>query len=221
MESFPKPFGLIIAYLFPGFVVILGLSPVVPLVHSWIRPAALAAEGVGPPAYVLLSAIAIGLIVNCFRWLLIDPVLQWTGVKRLAINYANLNDNLDAIRHLHGSHYYFYLFYANTFVAIVFSYLLNRFMGRLSFLGSGTDLGMLILCTGIFVGSRDCLKKYRSRVRQVLGQVAEKGFIMVNGDDHHEEGTSPKPKPEPKTAAKQQPAGKPPQAAAKDRKSDK
>jgi hypothetical protein len=60
-------------------------------------------------------------------------------------------------------------------------------MGTLSFLGLGTDLGVLIVSAVLFSASRDALAKYYSRTGRLLGQVAEKKNgenSMFNGNDH-------------------------------------
>jgi hypothetical protein len=44
----------------------------------------------GPPVYALLTAITVGMIVSCFRWLIVDQVLKWTGVPKAVRSYENL-----------------------------------------------------------------------------------------------------------------------------------
>src|SRR5258707_5032241 len=83
-----KQFGLLVAYVLPGFVALAGLAPIVPGVAQWLRPAigtpSSADLGLGAPLYAVLAATAVGLTLSCFRWLLLDRVHHWTGVRRPA-----------------------------------------------------------------------------------------------------------------------------------------
>ena len=105
-------------------------------------------------------------------------------------------------------------------MALVWAYLLNRFMGTLPLLGPGTDLGALILCAGLLAGSRDALMKYRQRAGRLLDPVAEKGSLgypMTNGIDHHGGGGAPsRPRPESKPETKAVAPAKPIEAKSKE-----
>jgi len=138
------------------------------------------------------------------------------------MNFGNLRGQLDAFNFIVEGKYRYYQFYSNMCIAVLWAYLVNRAM-NVPLLGIGTDLGVLILCAVLFAGSRDALANYYSLADQLVGEVAEKdleGDTMTNGF-HHEEGSSPKPKPEAKSAAKAAAPAKPQQPTAKDRKSDK
>ncbi len=116
-------------------------------------------------------------------------------------NDNRLDERLDAFDYLVEVHYRYYQFYANTLIAIVWAYGVNRFSGKLPLLGVGTDLAAVILCFVLFVGSRDALAKYYTRTSRLLGPIAEKEFlgeVMTNGNhhDHVGGGTSPRPRTE-------------------------
>ncbi len=168
MEILNRPFGLIIAYLLPGFVALVGIAPLVPTVAGWLKPVD-QGVGVGPPVYALLAAIAIGMVASCFRWLLIDRIHALTGVGPPVFNARALEARPSAFTYLVENHYRYYQFYANTLVAVVFAYAIRRLLRTSSFLTFGTDLGVLILCAVLFAGSRDALTKYRNRSEQLVG----------------------------------------------------
>lgn len=218
-----KQFGLIIAYLLPGFIGLAGMAPLFPPVAGWLRPMNQGDFGVGPTVYAILSAITMGMIVSCFRWLLIDHLLHWTGIRRPAWDDSQLDSHLGAFDYLVEAHYRYYQFYANAVVAIASAYGLNRFMETSPLLGIGTDLGVAILCTVLFVGSRDALSNYYKATIYVVGQVAEKdhaGKTMTNGRGHDSvacattprTGSETKSLPKPKVQAK--PQTPPPHTAA-------
>jgi hypothetical protein len=124
---------------------------------------------------------------------------------------------LGAFNYLVEVHYRYYQFYANMIVAILLAYAPNRFMESLPFLGTATDVGVAILCTVLFLGSRDALLNYYAGTARLLGHAAEKGFTgdaMTNGRGHESVGCMyvstkrPQMKPQAKSAtpAKPQPA---------------
>lgn len=223
VDNTPRQFGLIVAYLVPGFIGLAGVAPLVPAVASWLQPVDQGNIGFGPPVYALLGAIAVGLILSCFRWIFIDQVHHWTGVKRPDWDNSRLTEALGSFDYLVQSHYRYYEFAGNTLVAVLWAYGLNRVMKMSPLLGLGTDLGILAISLVLFVASRDALAKYYARTGQLIGQVAEKGgSVMFNGNDHAKEaGTTLKGQPEAKAEKSSSVPSKAPQAEGKAPKSTK
>lgn len=213
MEISARQFGLLIAYLLPGFVGLAGVAPLAPAVAAWLQPDTLATVGVGLSVYTLIGATTAGLIISCFRWLLIDSMLHFTGLRRPTWKDQRLDDRLEAFDYLVENHYRYYQFYANTLVAILWSYSVHRAMQSSPLLGPGTDLGATILCAVLLAGARDALAKYYQRTSRLIGHVAEKGSkgtAMTNGN-HHEEMTGVRePNPVPKAQGKPGHRGKGP-----------
>ncbi|MGD0769939.1 MAG: hypothetical protein ABSB42_17275 [Tepidisphaeraceae bacterium] len=168
-ETSSRQFGLIVAYLIPGFVGLAGLSPLIPLVGEWLRPVNQGELGLGPPIYALLGATAVGMIVSCFRWCVLDQIHQWTGVKRPQWDDSQLAKALGGFDYLVQNHFRYYEFASNTLIATLWAYGVNRYLKTVSFLGACTDLGMLILSIVLFAASRDALAKYYNGARQLLG----------------------------------------------------
>lgn len=166
-------FGLIVAYVLPGFVGLLGLAPIFPRVAGWLRPAG--TDGFSSAMYAVLAAAAIGLIVSCFRWMVLDRIHALTGVRRPALDDRRLPDVLVAFDYLVQNHFRYYEFCGNTLVAIVLSYAVVRFSGRFSFVGVGTDLVVLVISIALFAASRNALANYYTRTARLVGQVTEKG----------------------------------------------
>lgn len=207
------PFGLVIAYLLPGFIGLAGIVPLLPAVATWLLPASPAQASLGPPIYVLLAAITFGMIISVFRWLLIDHIHYWTGLTPPVWDDSRLEDRLAAFNYLVESHYRYYQFVANTLVAVLWAYSINRWMKMSSRLGVGTDLLVVILCLALFAASRDALSKYYSRTSRLIGSFARKvsqGENMYNGNHHDVEGgATTQSKPEVKAPTTPQPATKP------------
>lgn len=189
MEKTNQHFGLVVAFVLPGFLGLGGISLLVPSVAQWLSPIpGQATAGIGPPAYAVLAATAMGMVLSCVRWIVIDHIHHGTGVEPPRWNLAALEKRLQAFQFVVEAKYRFYQFYANTLIAVVWTYSVNRWFGTSPLLGLGTDLGVFILCAVLFVGSRDALAKYYQDSSQLL-IVAEKdleGDDMTNG--YHPEG---------------------------------
>ena len=204
MDIFNRQFGLLIAFLLPGFVTLAGIAPLSPTVAGWLR----ADQSVpfGSPLYVLLAATAAGMIVSCFRWITIDQILLLTGVPKSAFNAKALEESPAAFSVLVEQHYRFHQFYGNTLIAVIWTYGVYCWVGTLS-LRPGIDIAVLILCAVLFAGSRDALEKYRQRTSLLVGPISpylSKGEVMTNGIDHHAGSSSKADK-----APAQQKTGKP------------
>jgi hypothetical protein len=169
-----------------------------------------------------MAATAVGMILSCVRWLVVDHLLQWSGIPSPAWDFGQLENRLEAFDYLSDNHYRFYQFYSNALVAILWAYTVNRLLQTSPLLGFGTDLGVAALCVVLFLGSRDALSKFRLRANQLIGQVAEKhGETMTNGIDHHSGGSTSKEHRPAKPQHKPRPENKPTAAEAKGTQSPK
>ena len=115
-------FGLVIAYVLPGFVALWGVSYFSPTVAGWIAASQEGAPTVAGFMYVTLASLGAGLTVSGVRWALVDSIHHLTGLKRPAWKFVNLDDKLQGFLLLNESHYRYYQFYANMFIAAGFTY---------------------------------------------------------------------------------------------------
>lgn len=190
-------FGLIIAYLVPGFVGLAGATPLFPAVGQWLRPVDQGDLGFGPPVYALLAAIAVGVIVACFRWILLDQFHHWTGLRRPEWDARRLPEARPGVDFLVQANWRYYEATGNMLIALCWAYGVARVTDTLPALGTGTDLGMLVLTLVLLAASRDALARYFNGTGRLLGRAAEKGTEgrrMFNGA-HHDEvagGSSPR-----------------------------
>ena len=199
MDSTSKQFGLMVAYLLPGFIVLAGIAPFAPLVAAWLQPLNQAQANLGAPVYAVLAATTIGMIVSCFRWLIIDHLHYWTGVRAPVWDDSRLSERVGAFNYLVDNHYRYYQFYANILIAIAIAYLPNRVPGTSALLGIGTDMIFFIVCAALFAGSRDALIKYYLRTDRLIGQTGKKGSVAMTNGNHHDIGaTTNKPRPDAK-----------------------
>src|SRR5712691_7153785 len=96
MDFLNRHFGLVIAYLLPGFVALAGFAPLVPMVGGWLDAGNQTAS-LGAPLYALLAATAAGMVVSCFRWLVIDRIHAVTGLGGPAFNARALEERPAAV----------------------------------------------------------------------------------------------------------------------------
>ena len=161
-------FGLLIAFLLPGFIVLWGLSYFSATVRVWLSGAG-QTPTVGGFMFVTLASVAAGVTVSTVRWLVIDTIHHWTGISQPAWDFSRLQDNVSAYNVLNDIHYKFYQFHANGLIALLFVYVARRAQKGIFTAPVGLfDLGFLALSVVLFVGSRDMLRKYFTRVSQLL-----------------------------------------------------
>ncbi|NLF71675.1 MAG: hypothetical protein GX575_21810 [Candidatus Anammoximicrobium sp.] len=117
-----------------------------------------------------LASVAAGVTVSTVRWLVIDKIHHWTGIRQPPWNFSRLGRNVDAYNVLNDIHYKFYQFHANGLIALIFVYMARRaHQGFFTAPVGWFDLGLALLSVVLFVGSRDMLRKYYARVSQLLG----------------------------------------------------
>lgn len=104
-------FGLLIAYLLPGFTLLWGLRELSPTVEQWLGSTPHDAPSIAGFLYGTLASVAAGLTVSTLRWLLIDTIHHRTGVPLPDWNFAGLRDRVAGFDVLIEIHYRYYQFY--------------------------------------------------------------------------------------------------------------
>ncbi len=162
-------FGLVIAYLLPGFVALWGVSYFSPTVDAWISASQPNAPTVAGFMYVTLASLAAGVTVSAVRWAIIDHLHHATGIVPPAWKFANLEGKLQGYLTLIENHYRYYQFYSNMFVAGAFAYFAYMFSdGLQSTHHMSATVAFLFVEMVLFAGSRDTLRKYYTRSQQLL-----------------------------------------------------
>jgi len=158
-------FGLLIAYLLPGFVVLWGLKPFVPEVQEWLGSSQAGAPTVGGFLFGTLASTGAGMVVSAVRWAVLDRVHHRTGIREPCWDFGKLSHRWQAFEALVEYHYRYYQCYANMLVALVFACGVSLDMqGRLPVQGAIPTLGFLVVFVVLVAGSRDALRKYYRRV---------------------------------------------------------
>jgi hypothetical protein len=172
-DNYSKQFGLIIAYVLPGFITLAGLAPIFPVIGKWLWPGVSSLD-LAAPVYAVLAATALGLTLSCFRWLVLDHFHRWTGIEPPTWNDQQLPAVLNGFDYVVQNHFRYYEFTGNTLIALLGTYVLNRLSDSLPFLGLLSDLVVIVIAAVLVAASRDALAKYYHRSSQLLGGIAEK-----------------------------------------------
>lgn len=164
-----KNFGIMIAFVIPGFVTLWGVGRIFPSVGHWLQTSADSVPTVAGFMYLMLSSMAAGLTVSAIRWGVIDVAHHATGLEPPPWNFADLDERLPAFLALVENHYRYYQFYANMSVAMAIGYGAYLASEPDQFCNSVGQHLMFVVLELIFVAaSRDTLEKYYVRVAQLF-----------------------------------------------------
>ena len=161
-------FGPLIAYLVPGATVLLGFSLFSPTLQSWFAATPETMPTVGGFLYFTAASLAAGMTVSAVRWATIDQIHALTGLPIPERDFSKLGSNVEAFTLLIRIHYEHYQFYANGQIALAIAYACYR-VSLASLLPLGwLDIGFVALEAIFFATSRNTLKNYCTRTRQLL-----------------------------------------------------
>jgi hypothetical protein len=184
-------FGLLIAYLLPGFTALLGISTTSEWVRSWLTTSASGSPTVGGFLYSTIASLIAGMLISTVRWAVVDRLHHATGIRPPRWHFKKLQDCLQAFELLVESHYRYYQFYANMATGGGVAYMLWRFHRIDNQSLIAMDLGFLVAEWLLLLGSRDTLRKYYERGNQLIGQETPKRSVMSlvdgRGSDQHKE----------------------------------
>ena len=158
-------FGLLIAFVLPGFILLFGLEPWSPTVASWLSGATSEGPTVGGFLYVTVVSVGLGQIVSTTRWLLIDSLHHVTGIEKPNFRFDRFSDSVAGLEQLIEMHYRHYQWHANGLVALTGCCLLRGMA-----YGFSAKLVSSVVITNVllYAGSRDTLKKYYRRAGELL-----------------------------------------------------
>lgn len=166
-----KSFGVIIAFILPGFICTWGVSLHSDLVANWISGNEVSQASVGGILFSSVLALGCGLIASTVRWFILDSIHHWTGIRKQTWDYRKLQANISAYQLLEENHYRFYQFYGNSLCALIFAYVSWKLTGGI--LIGWPDFGVVVISIILYFGSRDTLRKYYLRVNDLLESMTD------------------------------------------------
>jgi hypothetical protein len=186
-----RNFGLVVAYLIPGFLSLWGLGFIDHRVEAWLAGPVDSGPTVGGVLYVTIASLGLGMLMSAVRWAIIDQLHHATGLRRPTKPDLQFTERLSAYTWLDENFYRYYQFYGNTLIALLVAFALWRVSlpgpveGALEL-----DIVVAVLCVILFAGSRSALSRYYGRIA-VLVDNLERKPDMTNGSGRH----PAKPKP--------------------------
>jgi hypothetical protein len=183
MKDATDNFGVVIAFLIPGFVLLGGLSFSFTQIDQMLSAMSRSeSASVGAFLYATLVSMALGMLISGVRWLLIDQfLLKVTRVKIPKRDFSQLKDadTRAAFIFIVDNHYRYYQYYSNTAVALIISWI--AFPVYTSQWASAWTNGILLVTIIILIaGARDCFRGYFERSGQILAPTtARKETLLV------------------------------------------
>ncbi len=111
-ESLDRSFGLMIAFLLPGFTCLCGFCAFSPTLAAWLSAEPSQEPSLGGFLYAVLGSLAVGLTVSAVRWATIDTLHHSTGLKRPEFNFSQLSEHLAAFQLAVEHNYRYFQFYS-------------------------------------------------------------------------------------------------------------
>lgn len=165
MDSIDKNFGILIAFGLPGFLFLAGLPlEARPFTDQLCSPSS--PPTLGGFLYALPVSLGCGIMLSGIRWITVDWLMHLSGLEQPRLNFAKLAPQLPAYTVLVEHHYRYYQFYSNTLVAVIgllLAHIRLREIPSLELL-----VWIVTLCIILFFAARDCLRRYYSRLTQIL-----------------------------------------------------
>lgn len=98
-------FGLLIAYLIPGFIALWSLQSLLPSGPFTLSIPVESEPTIGGFLYGTLASTAAGLVISAIRWAIIDQIYHRTGIPAPAWDFRKLQANLTAFESHVQDHY--------------------------------------------------------------------------------------------------------------------
>lgn len=171
MQVSDRNFGLLIAYIIPGFIALIGLSGISPTINLWLG--GFAAEQMPSVAgflYVTIASVGLGMTASAIRFVVIDKINELTGLKRPAWDDRQLQANYQAYTLVIEQHYRYYQFYANSLIALLIAYAAHHHQNQLQLDQGLIEIVLAVIGIFFWLMARDTLRKYYLRATSMLAE---------------------------------------------------
>ena len=177
MESDFKPpsldFGILIAFVAPGFVAFWAASYHIPMATAWMTAASDKEQNVGIFLFVVLTSLSLGLVISGVRALVFDRLLRCGLLGKLAIRQLKLDwskideKKLPLLLTIRDNHYRYYQFYSNTLTAFILWVLARAFANATPLSWPFWALSATA-SVALLLAARESLDKYVVAVDQLI-----------------------------------------------------
>ena len=180
MDVSSRNFGYLISYVIPGFIVVATLSSHSPSLGRLIGISTSTAPSVGGFLYVTVASVFAGMILSALRWLSLDTLHHAMGLRRPTWDFAVFQQKRSAFDALAYNHFRYYEFFGHTALALLAVAVSPRTLRIvLPFPAAVSYLLLTMLIALMFVASRDALRNYYGRTRELMGEREEPRIEFV------------------------------------------
>lgn len=153
-------FGLLIAYVLPGFIALGGIQALIggPTGLPWGAHAT-----IGEFLFFTVASFIAGLTVSMLRWLVIDTIHHCSGTRPPNSDFTWLHDRTEAFGPLLDGHLRYFPFYANMVIAMSGALVARHVALSPWWHIDRLDAALLGGVVLFFLASRGALQTYRSR----------------------------------------------------------
>jgi hypothetical protein len=166
-------FGLVVAFLLPGFVGLWGFSLHYGPLQNLFEVAEESETSIGAFLFVVLASLAMGVFVSGLRWSILDCINEHSGLPKPNLDYKKLIEKEGALKaydFFNENCYRYYQFYGNMAVAFLGAYIAWTLCpnGR-GPCGAPVPFVVALLVESVLVASaRDSLRKHDANVTKLL-----------------------------------------------------
>lgn len=169
-----KNFGVIIAFLLPGFLLLWLLSiSDVDVSKAGLKTLNMGDQSIGGVLTISLAALAVGMIIGAARWAIIDHFLKfvfWLFKHPLpqlpSFSKLKGKEEFATFQGIIENHYRYYQYYSNTLIAII-----GAFIAHLIYGSDRTPalvwLAVIVLGLILLAASSNSLWNYRKRASEL------------------------------------------------------
>lgn len=161
----PEAFGLVIAYVLPGFVVLWMVATFDPIVAGWL--AAAPATTVGGFLFALLASLALGLALSGARSIVERLVEKATRSSAPRLDHTQRREHEAAYRDLRDQHYRHYQAHGNLAIAAIVVAAVR--FGAHGWPGWGWALGAVAGIGILAWNAQEQLRIYRRKTANLIG----------------------------------------------------
>ena len=163
-------FGMLIAYMLPGFLAFFGLRYVSPAIDQLFLLSFVKDSGIGLQLSIVLFALFAGVVVSALRDSVLDPIQRRLGITKPTFDFKKLNDPnvLKSFEAVISNTYRFAQFYGNAFIALSLLAVL-RAWSTWTLGMSKSVFGIIVLSLVVlFVAHRQQLKQTYEKMGLIL-----------------------------------------------------
>lgn len=157
-------FGLLIAFVIPGAIVLWGLAPYSSTAHFFSTNSSFESASIAGFLYDTVASVGLGQIVSTLRWLVVDRALERSGVVQQP-RIRKPKHATEAFDRMVEHHYRYYQAHANSLVALWLASPLRWVAHGFSFRGC---LLLVVVSVILWLGAADTLSRYRSGLRAAM-----------------------------------------------------